>query len=142
MLNQPKQKLSKLEKTIETWIIKQYIYSIKTQDKRRLNKQSNCINFLLKFYGKNPQEKEGIKLISMTKYKKIKNHYKTKLARVQKHKGLNELQRKYPNIDIISAYKVAVLRNKLKLTKTDIECFEENIEILSKILIKNKKTMP
>lgn len=68
-----------------------------------------------------------------------KNNFATKLKRVKNHENIVELQAKYPKLDIISAYQFLILKDKFKITKSEIQDFETLIDILSKNAQKSKK---
>ena len=129
----------KLEKTIDSWVKNHHIYTLKTQDKRRISSEKNCLDFILKIYGKTENDKTFVKAKAKIIFKKIKNKYKAKLARVARNQTLQKIQVRYPNIDIMRAYKYGVLKNKIALTPNDLKYFEETLNILSKQAIKSKK---
>lgn len=129
----------KLEKTIDSWIKNHHIYSIKTQDKRRISTEKNCLDFIVKIYGKTPNDKPFVRAKAKVIFKRIKNKYKAKLARISRNQTLQKIQERYPNIDIIRAYKYGVLKDKIALSPNDLKYFEETLDILSKQAIKSKK---
>ncbi|MCR6590497.1 Uncharacterised protein [Campylobacter insulaenigrae] len=127
----PKQnKSDRLEKIIHTWVVNCTKYSLKNpHDKRRINRKNGCIKFVLNIFEKT-KNKNALIGISSSLYDKYKNLYKSKLARVKQSSKIKSLQEKYPNLDIINAYKYAILSNKYALLNEDIEDFENIIKIL------------
>ncbi|MBF7047089.1 hypothetical protein IY804_03215 [Campylobacter volucris] len=98
-------------------------YSLKNpHDKRRINRKNGCIKFVLRVF-KETKNEGALISISSSLYDKYKNIYKSKLARVKQSSKIKSLQEKYPDLDIINAYKYAILNE-------DIEDFENIIKIL------------
>ncbi|EJD4629214.1 hypothetical protein M2I70_001825, partial [Campylobacter coli] len=54
------------------------------------------------------------------------------------HESIIDLQAKYPKLDIVSAYQFLTLKDKFKITKSEIQDFETLIDILSKNAQKSK----
>jgi len=131
-----KKEYSRLKKSINTWIRKSYIYAIKNQDERPLNNFKNCANYILQFF----PNKDELKFISRQYFKQFKELYKKKFQRIQNNSEIKKLQEKYPNIDIINAYKFLTLEDKFINSKNDIKIFEGMLDILSKQALKSKKS--
>lgn len=133
-------KASRLEKTIHTWLIKAFQYSVANpNDKRKMNREKVCLNFIISIFS--PQAQASPQLIGASKnlYKRLKMNIKEKLIRVEKSPKLQALKEKYPKLDIERAYKYAVLSDKFALKSDDIETFDKIIEILASNASKSKK---
>ncbi|MFY4689663.1 hypothetical protein ACOTVD_00840 [Campylobacter jejuni] len=123
-------KSDRLEKIIHTWVVNCTKYSLKNPyDTRCINRKNGCIKFVLKVFNKTKNEGALIG-ISSSLYDKYKNLYKSKLARVKQSSKIKSLQEKYPDLDIINAYKYAILSNKCALLNEDVKDFENIIKIL------------
>lgn len=123
---------SKLEKTIRSWIIKNYQYTLANpQDKRKFNREKVCLNFIVNIFSPNTQPTPQLIGSSKNIYKKQKNSIREKLKRVSKSPKLQSLIKKYPKLNVERAYKYAILSDKFALNNDDIELFEKIIEILA-----------
>lgn len=123
-------KNDRLEKIIHTWVINCTKYSLKNPyDTRRINRKNGCIKFVLRIF-KETKNEGALIGISSSLYDKYKNLYKSKLARVKQSSKIKSLQEKYPDLDIINAYKYAILSNKCSLLNEDVKDFENIIKIL------------
>lgn len=133
-------KSDRLEKIIHTWVVNCTKYSLKNPyDTRRINRKNGCIKFVLKVFNKTKNEGALIG-ISSSLYDKYKNLYKSKFARVKQSSKIKSLQEKYPDLDIINAYKYAILSNKCALLNEDVKDFENIIKILLQLnTTKNKQ---
>lgn len=125
---------------IHTWVVNCTKYSLKNpHDKRRINRKNCCIKFILSVFEKTKNKNALIDITSLL-YDKYKNLYKSKLARVKQSSKIKSLQEKYPDLDIINAYKYAILSNKCALLNEDVKDFENIIKILLQLnTIKNKQ---
>lgn len=127
----PQENMSMLEKMVNTWVKKNYIFALKNpNDKRQLNSEKNCSRFILSKLGRDTDEKTRIKFATKAFFKKAKANTKIKLYRISKHQKIQEIQSKYPKLDIENAYKYLVLENKFAVNSTEIKNFETLIEIL------------
>ncbi|VEJ52259.1 Uncharacterised protein [Campylobacter insulaenigrae] len=133
-------KSDRLEKIIHTWVVNCTKYSLKNPyDTRRINRKNGCIKFVLRIF-KEPKNEGALIGISSSLYDKYKNLYKSKLARVKQSNKIKSLQEKYPDLDIINAYKYAILSNKCALLNEDVKDFENIIKILLQLnTAKNKQ---
>lgn len=132
-------KSDRLEKIIHTWVVNCTKYSLKNPyDTRRINRKNGCIKFVLKVFNKTKNEGALIG-VSSSLYDKYKNLYKSKLARVKQSSKIKSLQEKYPDLDIINAYKYAILSNKCALLNEDVKDFENIIKILLQLNTVNNK---
>ncbi|MCR6594315.1 hypothetical protein [Campylobacter insulaenigrae] len=133
-------KSNRLEKIIHTWVVNCTKYSLKNPyDTRRINRKNGCIKFVLSIFEKT-KNKNALIGISSSLYDKYKNLYKSKLARVKQSIKIKSLQEKYPDLDIINAYKYAILSNKCALLNEDVKDFENIIKILLQLnTAKNKQ---
>lgn len=122
---------NKMHKAIETWFTKIYINKITHKEKLFVNITS-CLAFILSIYGKTDENKSKMTPAVMSYIKKTKNTFIAKLKRVKNHESIIDLQAKYPKLDIISAYQFLTLKDKFKITKSEIQDFETLIDILSK----------
>ncbi|ECR1497639.1 hypothetical protein OLP53_02125 [Campylobacter jejuni] len=132
---------NKMHKAIETWFTKIYISKIihkEKNDKLFINVTS-CLAFILSIYGKTDENKSKMTPAVMAYIKKTKNTFIAKLKRVKNHESIIDLQAKYPKLDIVSAYQFLTLKDKFKITKSEIQDFETLIDILSKNTQKSKK---
>ncbi|HFF9623037.1 TPA: hypothetical protein ACGFH2_002043 [Campylobacter coli] len=101
--------------------------------------KSSCLAFILSIYGKTDENKSKMTPAVMAYIKKTKNTFIAKLKRVKNHESIIDLQAKYPKLDIVSAYQFLTLKDKFKITKSEIQDFETLIDILSKNAQKSKK---
>lgn len=122
---------NKIHKAIETWFAKIYLNKIIHKEKLFVNITS-CLAFILSIYGKTDENKSKMTPAVMSYIKKTKNTFIAKLKRVKNHESIIDLQAKYPKLDIISAYQFLTLKDKFKITKSEIQDFETLIDILSK----------
>ncbi|SUW96666.1 Uncharacterised protein [Campylobacter jejuni subsp. doylei] len=122
---------NKMHKAIETWFTKIYLNKITHKEKLFVNITS-CLAFILSIYGKTDENKSKMTPAVMSYIKKTKNTFIAKLKRVKNHESIIDLQAKYPKLDIISAYQFLTLKDKFKITKSEIQDFETLIDILSK----------
>ncbi|EOX8372720.1 hypothetical protein ACPWWA_001715 [Campylobacter coli] len=132
---------NRIHKAIETWFIKIYINKIihNAKDTSIFINKSSCLAFILSIYGKTEENKNKMTPAVITHINTTKNNFATKLKRVKNHENIVELQAKYPKLDIISAYQFLTLKDKFKITKSEIQDFETLIDILSKNAQKSKK---
>ncbi|EKJ5775097.1 hypothetical protein PJP90_001937 [Campylobacter coli] len=132
---------NRIHKAIETWFIKIYINKIihNAKDASPFINKSSCLAFILSIYGKTEENKSKMTPAVITHINTTKNNFATKLKRVKNHENIVELQAKYPKLDIISAYQFLTLKDKFKITKSEIQDFETLIDILSKNAQKSKK---
>lgn len=68
--------------------------------------------------------------IFLSKGKKILAKWYVKLSRLRKNKKLNDLQNKFPELNIAEAYFYLELQNKFRTNQEDIQLFEDTIKIL------------
>ncbi|EGK7562708.1 TPA: hypothetical protein RZK31_000973 [Campylobacter coli] len=132
---------NRIHKAIETWFTKIYINKIihNAKDTSIFINKSSCLAFILSIYGKTEENKNKMTPAVITHINTTKNNFATKLKRVKNHENIVELQAKYPKLDIISAYQFLTLKDKFKITKSEIQDFETLIDILSKNAQKSKK---
>ncbi|EAH8900304.1 hypothetical protein EWX78_08700 [Campylobacter coli] len=132
---------NRIQKAIETWFTKIYINKIihNAKDTSIFINKSSCLAFILSIYGKTEENKNKMTPAVITHINTTKNNFATKLKRVKNHENIVELQAKYPKLDIISAYQFLTLKDKFKITKSEIQDFETLIDILSKNAQKSKK---
>ncbi|EAH6695087.1 TPA: hypothetical protein ACGFHG_001774 [Campylobacter coli] len=132
---------NKMHKAIETWFTKIYLNKIihNAKDTSIFINKSSCLAFILSIYGKTDENKSKMTPAVMAYIKKTKNTFIAKLKRVKNHESIIDLQAKYPKLDIVSAYQFLTLKDKFKITKSEIQDFEILIDILSKNAQKSKK---
>ncbi|EAK4847208.1 hypothetical protein C3G49_07985 [Campylobacter coli] len=132
---------NRIQKAIETWFTKIYINKIihNAKDTSIFINKSSCLAFILSIYGKTEENKNKMTPAVITHINTTKNNFATKLKRAKNHENIVELQAKYPKLDIISAYQFLILKDKFKITKSEIQDFETLIDILSKNAQKSKK---
>ncbi|EAC2044354.1 hypothetical protein G9109_001793 [Campylobacter coli] len=130
-----------MHKAIETWFTKIYLNKIihNAKDTSIFINKSSCLAFILSIYGKTDENKSKMTPAVMAYIKKTKNTFIAKLKRVKNHESIIDLQAKYPKLDIVSAYQFLTLKDKFKITKSEIQDFETLIDILSKNAQKSKK---
>ncbi|BEK57297.1 hypothetical protein [Campylobacter jejuni] len=132
---------NRIYKAIETWFTKIYLNKIihNAKDTSIFINKSSCLAFILSIYGKTDENKSKMTPAVMSYIKKTKNTFIAKLKRVKNHENIIDLQAKYPKLDIVSAYQFLTLKDKFKITKSEIQDFETLIDILSKNAQKSKK---
>lgn len=132
---------NRIYKAIETWFTKIYINKIShnTKDTSPFINKSSCLAFILSIYGKTDENKSKMTPAVIAHINTTKNTFTAKLKRVKNHESIIDLQAKYPKLDIVSAYQFLTLKDKFKITKSEIQDFETLIDILSKNAQKSKK---
>ncbi|EAI7137216.1 hypothetical protein CJD08_10225, partial [Campylobacter coli] len=120
---------NKMHKAIETWFTKIYLNKIihkEKNDKLFINITS-CLAFILSIYGKTDENKSKMTPAVIAHINTTKNTFTAKLKRVKNHESI-DLQAKYPKLDIVSAYQFLTLKDKFKITKSEIQDFETLID--------------
>ncbi|EAH9583606.1 hypothetical protein O1A23_001955 [Campylobacter coli] len=132
---------NRIYKAIETWFTKIYLNKIihNAKDTSIFINKSSCLAFILSIYGKTDENKSKMTPAVIAHINTTKNTFTAKLKRVKNHKSIIDLQAKYPKLDIVSAYQFLTLKDKFKITKSEIQDFETLIDILSKNAQKLKK---
>ncbi|HEG2639632.1 TPA: hypothetical protein SCV05_001074 [Campylobacter coli] len=127
-------------KAIETWFTKIYLNKIihNAKDTSIFINKSSCLAFILSIYGKTDENKSKMTPAVIAHINTTKNTFTAKLKRVKNHESIIDLQAKYPKLDIVSAYQFLTLKDKFKITKSEIQDFETLIDILSKNAQKSK----
>ncbi|ELB3233583.1 hypothetical protein RHJ23_002046, partial [Campylobacter coli] len=125
---------NRIYKAIETWFTKIYLNKIihNAKDTSIFINKSSCLAFILSIYGKTDENKSKMTPAVIAHINTTKNTFTAKLKRVKNHKSIIDLQAKYPKLDIVSAYQFLTLKDKFKITKSEIQDFETLIDILSK----------
>ncbi|EAH7843740.1 hypothetical protein CGP19_08845 [Campylobacter coli] len=131
---------NRIYKAIETWFTKIYLNKIihNAKDTSIFINKSSCLAFILSIYGKTDENKSKMTPAVIAHINTTKNTFTAKLKRVKNHKSIIDLQAKYPKLDIVSAYQFLTLKDKFKITKSEIQDFETLIDILSKNAQKSK----
>ncbi|MGI7118863.1 hypothetical protein ACNGEM_09750 [Campylobacter coli] len=132
---------NRIYKAIETWFTKIYISKIihKEKNDKLFVNITSCLAFILSIYGKTDENKSKMTPAVIAHINTTKNTFTAKLKRVKNHESIIDLQAKYPKLDIVSAYQFLTLKDKFKITKSEIQDFETLIDILSKNAQKSKK---
>ncbi|ECR3147691.1 TPA: hypothetical protein SB188_001986 [Campylobacter coli] len=132
---------NRIYKAIETWFTKIYLNKIihNAKDTSIFINKSSCLAFILSIYGKTDENKSKMTPAVIAHINTTKNTFTAKLKRVKNHESIIDLQAKYPKLDIVSAYQFLTLKDKFKITKSEIQDFEILIDILSKNAQKSKK---
>ncbi|HHT6867663.1 TPA: hypothetical protein ACTZYL_001872 [Campylobacter coli] len=132
---------NQIYKAIETWFTKIYLNKIihNAKDTSIFINKSSCLAFILSIYGKTDENKSKMTPAVIAHINTTKNTFTAKLKRVKNHESIIDLQAKYPKLDIVSAYQFLTLKDKFKITKSEIQDFETLIDILSKNAQKSKK---
>ncbi|EHD2690141.1 TPA: hypothetical protein SAH34_001645 [Campylobacter coli] len=132
---------NRIYKAIETWFTKIYLNKIihNAKDTSIFINKSSCLAFILSIYGKTDENKSKMTPAVIAHINTTKNTFTVKLKRVKNHESIIDLQAKYPKLDIVSAYQFLTLKDKFKITKSEIQDFETLIDILSKNAQKSKK---
>ena len=132
---------NRIYKAIETWFTKIYLNKIihNAKDTSIFINKSSCLAFILSIYGKTDENKSKMTPAVIAHINTTKNTFTAKLKRVKNHDSIIDLQAKYPKLDIVSAYQFLTLKDKFKITKSEIQDFETLIDILSKNAQKSKK---
>ncbi|ALU99814.1 hypothetical protein FW605_09110 [Campylobacter coli] len=132
---------NRIYKAIETWFTKIYLNKIihNAKDTSIFINKSSCLAFILSIYGKTDENKSKMTPAVIAHINTTKNTFTAKLKRVKNHESIIDLQAKYPKLDIVSAYQFLTLKDKFKITKSEIQDFETLIDILSKNAQKSKK---
>ncbi|EAJ0249096.1 hypothetical protein CGP31_09410 [Campylobacter coli] len=130
---------NRIYKAIETWFTKIYLNKIihNAKDTSIFINKSSCLAFILSIYGKTDENKSKMTPAVIAHINTTKNTFTAKLKRVKNHESI-DLQAKYPKLDIVSAYQFLTLKDKFKITKSEIQDFETLIDILSKNAQKSK----
>ncbi|EGN8284345.1 hypothetical protein ISV72_001630 [Campylobacter coli] len=130
-----------MHKAIETWFTKIYLNKIihNAKDTSIFINKSSCLAFILSIYGKTDENKSKMTPAVIAHINTTKNTFTAKLKRVKNHESIIDLQAKYPKLDIVSSYQFLTLKDKFKITKSEIQDFETLIDILSKNAQKSKK---
>ncbi|EAH8218119.1 hypothetical protein CSH19_09895, partial [Campylobacter coli] len=125
---------NRIYKAIETWFTKIYLNKIihNAKDTSIFINKSSCLAFILSIYGKTDENKSKMTPAVIAHINTTKNTFTAKLKRVKNHESIIDLQAKYPKLDIVSAYQFLTLKDKFKITKSEIQDFETLIDILSK----------
>ncbi|HIC3448278.1 TPA: hypothetical protein ACW4WM_001730 [Campylobacter coli] len=131
---------NRIYKAIETWFTKIYLNKIihNAKDTSIFINKSSCLAFILSIYGKTDENKSKMTPAVIAHINTTKNTFTVKLKRVKNHESIIDLQAKYPKLDIVSAYQFLTLKDKFKITKSEIQDFETLIDILSKNAQKSK----
>ncbi|EIA73561.1 hypothetical protein cco5_08039, partial [Campylobacter coli 132-6] len=131
---------NRIYKAIETWFTKIYLNKIihNAKDTSIFINKSSCLAFILSIYGKTDENKSKMTPAVIAHINTTKNTFTAKLKRVKNHESIIDLQAKYPKLDIVSAYQFLTLKDKFKITKSEIQDFETLIDILSKNAQKSK----
>lgn len=120
---------SKLEKTIDTWIKKQFINQLLYPKKNQKITLKSLLAFLEAIY--NQPQRKYISLIAKI-YKSKKKLYTARIRRIDNSPKLQELKQTYPHLNISEAYKYGILSEILSLTTENIEIFTNLLEILGR----------
>ncbi|EAH8243671.1 hypothetical protein CYC32_09800, partial [Campylobacter coli] len=125
---------NRIYKAIETWFTKIYLNKIihNAKDTSIFINKSSCLAFILSIYGKTDENKSKMTPAVIAHINTTKNTFTAKLKRVKNHESIIDLQAKYPKLDIVSAYQFLTLKDKFKITKSEIQDFETLIDILLK----------
>ncbi|EOI7859080.1 hypothetical protein ACMWOJ_000624 [Campylobacter coli] len=131
---------NRIYKAIETWFTKIYLNKIihNAKDTSIFINKSSCLAFILSIYGKTDENKSKMTPAVIAHINTTKNTFTAKLKRVKNHESIIDLQAKYPKLDIVSAYQFLTLKDKFKITKSEIQDFETLIDILLKNAQKSK----
>lgn len=120
---------SKLDKTIDTWIKKQFINQLLYPKKNQKITLKSLLAFLETIY--NQPQRKYISLIAKI-YKAKKKLYTARIRRIDNSPKLQELKQTYPHLNISEAYKYGVLSEILSLTTENAEIFANLLEILGR----------
>ncbi|WP_426722727.1 hypothetical protein [Campylobacter coli] len=123
----PKNNETKVEKILESYITRSKIKAFLGDFKNF--RKSNAKGFLIRIFG----HKNGLLLYQkygILKYNQITERLKKQRLRVKQSAKIQELQAKYPSLNIIKAFTYARLNDKFEITHKDIQQFENIIKIL------------
>lgn len=118
---------TKVEKILESYIARSKIKAFLGDFKNF--RKSNAKGFLIRIFG----HKNGLLLYQkygILKYNQITERLKKQRLRVKQSAKIQELQAKYPSLNIIKAFTYARLNDKFEITHKDIQQFENIIKIL------------
>ncbi|EEQ64237.1 hypothetical protein HPMG_01694 [Helicobacter pullorum MIT 98-5489] len=118
---------TKVEKILESYITRSKIKAFLGDFKNF--RKSNAKGFLIRIFG----HKNGLLLYQkygILKYNQITERLKKQRLRVKQSAKIQELQAKYPSLNIIKAFTYARLNDKFEITYKDIQQFENIIKIL------------
>ena len=118
---------TKVEKVLESYITRSKIKAFLGDFKNF--RKSNAKGFLIRIFG----HKNGLLLYQkygILKYNQITERLKKQRLRVKQSAKIQELQAKYPSLNIIKAFTYARLNDKFEITHKDIQQFENIIKIL------------
>lgn len=118
------------ERRVESWLKKAYFEHL-------YRGYAVSRGMLIKFMKNiiNPKTQEGEKRLkySSSKYFELYNDkFKKRLNRCRKNDRVYELQRKYPELNIIDAFAYGQIVDKFNTTNEDLELFEKIVKILTK----------
>ena len=118
---------TKVEKILESYITRSKIKAFLGDFKNF--RKSNAKGFLIRIFG----HKNGLLLYQkygILKYNQITERLKKQRLRVKQSAKIQELQAKYPSLNIIKAFTYARLNDKFEINHKDIQQFENIIKIL------------
>ena len=118
---------TKDEKILESYITRSKIKAFLGDFKNF--RKSNAKGFLIRIFG----HKNGLLLYQkygILKYNQITERLKKQRLRVKQSAKIQELQAKYPSLNIIKSFTYARLNDKFEIPHKDIQQFENIIKIL------------
>ena len=118
---------TKVEKILESYITRSKIKAFLGDFKNF--RKSNAKGFLIIIFG----HKNGLLLYQkygILKYNQITERLKNTKLQEKQYAKIQELQAKYPSLNIIKAFTYARLNDKFEITHKDIQQFENIIKIL------------
>jgi len=120
---------SRLDKITTTWLKKAYRQHF---ENGYVISRSLYLKFLKFIMKPKTKESEDKLIASGTKlYNKIYSAYKMRQMSVRKTDKLDEIKAKYPELNIESAYRYAIVTGKFNLNADDIEDFEYMVRFLT-----------
>ena len=126
---------SRLDKITTTWLKKAYRQHF---ENGYVISRSMYLKFIKTIMKPTSKEGENKLVASGTKlYNKIYSAYKMRQMRIKNSDKLDEIKAKYPELNIETAYRYAIVTGKFNLNADDIEDFEYMVRFLTQTKAKD-----
>lgn len=121
---------SRLEKITRTWLVNAYFQRLKNGYAISKNAFVRFVQKILKTYSET-NEKQLI-FAAKKLFEQYNDVNKKKLQRTPKNQRIVELQERYPEFDVASAYTYATISGTFKIKNDDLQEFERILTLLCK----------
>lgn len=121
---------SRLEKITRTWLVNAYFEKLKNGYAISKNAFIKFVQKILKTYSET-NEKQLV-FAARKLFNQYNDANKKKLQRIPKNQRVIELQDRYPEFDVISAYAYATISGTFKVKNDDLQEFERILTLLRK----------